>query len=150
MNKGLSVRTKIQASITFVVIGLLIFSSGYAWTIKEGEDSTGQLYHGTTGLITTSNGKAWTATGTNLQLAIHDLNGTGGTVNIPSTRITLTNVLDQPGNVILSGEGMNNTIIIGADDTNVIEVSEGNTDRYGSIKDLSIRAEGTSTAKTDF
>lgn len=74
------------------IVFLLIFAghSGVNATIKLGEDGSGQKWFGTDpGLITNSNGKAWTATGANIQAAIWDLNGTGGIVIIPPA-VTLT------------------------------------------------------------
>ena len=72
-----------QYGALFVAIIMVFSSIGYA-TIKLGEDGSGQKWFGDdSGLITNSNGKAWVATGANLQLAIWDLNSTGGEIEVP-------------------------------------------------------------------
>ena len=81
-----------QYGALFVAIIMVFSSIGYA-TIKLGEDGSGQKWFGDdSGLITNSNGKAWSATGANLQLAIWDLNSTGGTVDVGAD-ITLSSSL---------------------------------------------------------
>ena len=85
-----------QYGALFVAIIMVFSSIGYA-TIKLGEDGSSQKWFGDdSGLITNSKGKAWTATGANLQTAIWDLNGTGGKVVLPSGTFSL------PSNISLS------------------------------------------------
>jgi len=64
-----------------VLVFALLSPSFVGTTLKFGTDGTGQVYFGdTSGLIKNSNGKAWSATASNLQSAIWDLNSTGGTI----------------------------------------------------------------------
>jgi hypothetical protein len=60
--------------------------------------------------IKNSNGKYWTATADNLQLAIYDLNSTGGTVILPVCNITITTSILLTTDIYLIGQG-NNTIL---------------------------------------
>ena len=64
-------------------------------------------------MITNSNGKYWSATGANLQLAIDDLNGTGGVVTLPVCNITLTDNIDIGKDVWLRGQGENTILFLG-------------------------------------
>lgn len=136
MKKPISVRTKVEA---VVLILLMIGISASAWTIKEGEDSTGQIYHGSSDLIHNSNGKAWTITSANLQSAIWDLNSSGGTVWVDAD-FTATSMINMEDNITIDFRdhivtlGSDISFIKFADDKQaclrnvIIKVSDGHTE----------------------
>ena len=104
-----------QYGALFVAIIMVFSSIGYA-TIKLGEDGSGQKWFGDdTGLITNSNGKAWTATGANLQAAIWDLNSTGGSITLPEGDITTLETLlinlSQTPDLVIKGQGHQTRLI---------------------------------------
>jgi len=145
MNKPLSVRTKIKASVVLVLL-IVVSVSGVWANTRLGTDSSGQSWADVENdKITNSNGKAWTATGANLQLAIYDLNGTGGSVYIPVGEIDLTNSICIPEIIDILGSGMNETVL-DWQGNNVVcfnaSASSG-TDYGGSIKNLYIKQGGT-------
>jgi len=88
-----------HAGVLLVAILLIATSLVSSGTIKFGEDDLGQKWFGNIeGLITNSNGKAWSATGANLQTAIYDLNNQSGIVTVGSD-LTLTSP-------IIGGKGL--------------------------------------------
>ena len=103
-----------QYGALFVAIIMVFSSVGYA-TIKLGEDGSGQKWFGDdAGLITSSNGKAYPATGAGLQAAIWGLNGTGGIVNVPQGEYTIDFDINLT-NVILRGVGSGCSWAFGSD-----------------------------------
>jgi len=103
--KPIKVRTKIEAVVIILLMCVVSVSAG---TWKFGEDNAGQNWSGySDNMIINSNGKAWTVTGANLQLAIYDLNGTGGTVYLPQATIDITStiVISHNGTTI-QGQGV--------------------------------------------
>ena len=104
-------RTKFEAFGAICVVILLIAISVMAGTriISDSSDNIKTF-------ITNSNGGVWPAdAGTNIQLAIWDLNGTGGEVIIPSGTFDLTSTnikraIEISGNISLIGQG-NSTIL---------------------------------------
>lgn len=83
-NAGLSSTKGLKNKLRIIAIVCLLIFAGYSGvnaTIKLGTDGSGQYWGiGGYNVITNSNGKEWTVTGDNLQVAIWDLNTTGGTV----------------------------------------------------------------------
>ena len=127
--KHISFRTKVEA---VVIVLLLVGISASAWTIREGESSSGQIYHGSDDLITNSNGKAWTVTNTNLQSALDDLTS-GGTVKLPpgdisiTTMVTISNdniILQGDRNTRLDASGSSLSCILYITNTNNVRVSD--------------------------
>lgn len=106
-----------------IIVLMLLISIGSAITVKFGEDASGDLWAGLQNeLITNSNGKAWTATGANLQIAIYDLNSTGGVVYLPNATITITTPINiSHSNISLIGSGRN-SVLYTADDINILEL----------------------------
>ena len=97
-----------------IVVLMLLISVGSAITIKFGEDATGQdWFGGGDTLITNSNGKAWAPTGTNLQSAIYDLNGTEGQIDIYGDITLSQQIRFGNNNTILDFHW--NTITLGSD-----------------------------------
>ena len=98
-SKYLGCRTKLE--ILFVVCMLIIIGIGSVWgvtrTITSSSDTVDTF-------IRNSNGNYWSATGSNIQLAIWDLNTTdGGTVFLPgNTTISVSNTIILEGYVTLN------------------------------------------------
>lgn len=83
--------------------GKVIDSSNITtWDAFVAGGSDGYAYDGK---IHNSNGNNWSATGANIQQAIWDLNGTGGTVWIPSGTYTNIDLTIDKDNVSLIGQG---------------------------------------------
>lgn len=142
MKKPISVRTKIEAVIAFVVVGSLIIGGSYAWTIREGEDSTGQIYHGTTDLITCTSGEAWPYTGSNLATAIADADSDGEIIYLPSGGIDLSSDISID-DITIKGVGSSDTFSekmtqINLTANNTITLAKG-----GRLQDLNIKASST-------
>ena len=105
---------KIYAGAIAIMMITIVFSSVFAVrTITDSSDTIATM-------ITNSKGNSWSATLTNVNLAIWDLNSTkGGTVWLPGT--TLTGAGTGTGeysygilmcsNVVLKGAGMNSTTL---------------------------------------
>jgi len=143
MNKPIKVRTKVKAGIIVLLMIVVVFSSSNAWTIRQGENSTtGQIYYGSTELIYNTNGKAWTATGTNLQLAIYDLNSTGGAVYLPDGTITISSQVFLVDDIMLCGMGYSTILSADGSISNVANMN-GMLNNYdyssGGNKNITIR-----------
>jgi len=123
----LKLRTKIEifSAILFLLILGAISVASLSRTITDSGD-TAYTY------VRNSNGKYWDATGTNLQTAINDLGGAGGTVWIGHD-ITLTTALDLNSYTVLDFEG--HKVTLGAD-ISFINLSGGNL--YNTIRDVRV------------
>lgn len=77
-----------------------------------------------TTFVRNSNGNYWSASDTNIQLAINDLSS-GGTVWIPgNTTITITNDIDMADNINLIGEGSSSVLFLGnGADIDMLEIT---------------------------
>lgn len=78
-----------------VFLSLILISSGaMSLTQRIGTQGSDVWSGGDEENVRNSNGKVFAKTATGVQLAIWDLNGTGGTVYIPEGTYTLTNTID--------------------------------------------------------
>lgn len=88
--------------------------------------------------IWNSNGKYWTATGANIQLAINDLT-TGGTVYLPAGTLIPADEIDMANNIVIKGAGVGVTILrMNSGYSGALGVFYMNSDHNCSISDLSI------------
>ena len=126
IKKKSTVERKVYISI-FLIVFILIIASWSAFsvtrTISPTQDTVSTF-------IRNSNGKYWSATASNLQTAIWDLNGTGGTVQLPIGIFAVGYQIEMENNTILNGEGRGT--ILRADNSlgnpNVINVEYGTSD----------------------
>jgi len=104
-NLKLRTRTKVYIPITAVLVVAILLSSAIPVAdIKLGTDGSGVNWFGAIDVITNSNGKYWTATGANIQLAIEDLTTGNGTVNIPAGTFNGPFYINKSG-ITLQGQG---------------------------------------------
>lgn len=110
---------KLYASIIAIMMITIILGSAWATKTITSNKETVQgthYYQGNydfinnthfniTNKIYNSKGHLYNATATNLQLAIYDLNGTGGIVYLPATTIIITTTIWIPSYVTLQGKG---------------------------------------------
>ncbi len=61
--------------------------------------------------ITNSKGNSWSATGSNIQLAINDLGSSGGTVNLPAATFSVPAIKVPYSNIRIHGAGVDKTIL---------------------------------------
>jgi len=115
------------------------------------KDSAGNVYAKNTTSGQIQFGGAWDAGGVDganasavIQAANDALGTTKDSILIKSGDYTITSTLSISPHVLLIGEGMENTRLIGSSGVDVIEVNVGgSSSRGGGIKQLSIRPEGT-------
>jgi len=125
--------------ITLVLIGAGIYSgNSLTRTISDSQDTIEIL-------IKNSDGNYWDVSGANLQLAIWDLNGTGGTVWLPSGTISITTVINMISNVTLIGNGYPTLLYLanGAD-CDIIDITSKE-----NIHIEKIRFDGNNASNTD-
>jgi hypothetical protein len=121
--------------VVILLLSLVGASVVNSTVIKFGNDGTDRWFSINT-MIRNSNGKYWSATGANLQLAINDVDG-NGTVYLPQGTFTITtNIIIESG-VKLQGSGMDSTILKAADSTYVAPIHTTNENNI-SIYDLTI------------
>lgn len=95
--------------------------------------------------IQNSNGKSWSATGANIQLAIDDLGDVGGTVWLPTGTITVSAVINVDSNITITGTGVG-TVLFLADgsDCDVFDIT---TESNITIENFLI--DGNNASNTD-
>jgi len=102
-----------------------VYLVGSTITLKEPSGST-EGYWEDIKYIKNSNGKLWEATGSNIQLALWDLNSTsGGTVWLPSGTLNISTTIFPINNTCIVGAGQGSTIVELADNANRSMVAMG-------------------------
>lgn len=122
---------KNKASV-YLVIFLLIaatFIANASMPIKFGTNSESQSFFGinqtSTQYITNSNGRAWTATGANLQAAIDSLGSGGGKILCPVMDFSTSGLYINESNIVIEGCGNESKIrLSGSTNTNVFTCTD--------------------------
>ena len=107
LNK-ICLRTKIEAIVAVSILLILVVASASSITrtISNSGDNVVTF-------IRNSKGNCWEATGSNIQVAINDLDGQGGTVWVPGgTTYTITNTIMIRRNIVL--EAYSATLLVTA------------------------------------
>ena len=108
---NLKFRTRKLGVFIVIMLMLTVGISGVIAdiTYKFGTDGSGDSWDGAIDVIRNSNNKVWEIDGIDddveIQLAIYDLNDTGGIVKLPMGTITVTTQLEVISDVTLEGMG---------------------------------------------
>jgi len=109
-----------------------------SFTISDVQDERYQM-------IRNSNGNYWDSSGANLQLAIWDLNGTGGEVELPGSTISCSAVINLISNITIIGKGYSTLLFLeGGSDCDIIDITSRE-----NIHIEKIRFDGNNASNTD-